>query len=91
MFDTSELFIQCSKDSCCEHISGGANIYSYGFVSVYWPLSVFCVSVCMISNQSTGKKPHYMSDLSKLNAWFHKTHITVLLLLSYQDLTCVDP
>ena len=40
-------------------------------VSVYWPLSVLCVFVCLVcvcvrSNQSTSKKPYYVSDLSKL-------------------------
>ena len=43
-------------------------------VSVYWPMSVLCafvcvcvsVCVCVRSNQSTSKKPHYVSDLSKL-------------------------
>ena len=43
---------------------------------VYWPLSVLCVFVCVCvsvclcmfvrSNQSTSKKPHYVSDLSKV-------------------------
>ena len=51
-------------------------------VSVYWPLSVLCVlmcvSVCVRSNQSTSKKPHYGSDLSKLHAFLHKTCIKVL-------------
>ena len=31
-----------------------------------------CVCVCEISNQSTSKKPHYVSDLSKLDALLHK-------------------
>ena len=36
----SELFIQCNADSCCEHITGGVNIYLY-------VLCVFdCVWVC---------------------------------------------
>ena len=43
-------------------------IYIYMGVSVYWPLSVLlvfvcvCVFVCVISNHSTRKKPHYVSD-----------------------------
>ena len=36
----SELLIQCNADSCCEHITGGVNIYLY-------VLCVFdCVWVC---------------------------------------------
>ena len=43
-------------------------------VSVYWPKSVLYVFVCLYvsvcvcvrSNKSSGKKPHYVSDLSKL-------------------------
>ena len=33
-----------------------------------------CVYVCVISNQSTSRKPHYVSDLSKLDVLLHKTH-----------------
>ena len=52
-------------------------------VPVYWPLSVLCVCVLVISNQSTSKKPH-VSDLSKHDdALLHKTHIKVLLFLRY--------
>ena len=36
-----------------------------------------CVFLYVISNQSTSKKPHYVSDLSKLDALLHKTHIRV--------------
>ena len=38
-----------------------------------------CACVCMISNRSRIKKPHYVSDLSKLDALLHKTHKTILL------------
>ena len=59
--------------SCYEHITIGVIIIYMG-VSVYWPLRVLgvfmfvslCVCVCLRSNQSTSKKPHYVSDLSKL-------------------------
>ena len=34
--------------------------------------------VCTISNQSTSKKSHHVSDLSKLDALLHKTHIKAL-------------
>ena len=47
-------------------------------MSVYWPLSALCVFVCVfvcvISNQSTSKKLHYVSDLSKLDILLHKIH-----------------
>ena len=82
--------------------AGGVNIYEC--VSLLAPecavclsvcvcvcLCVFvCVNVCAISNQSTSRKP-YVSGLSKLDTLVHKTYIRVLLVLSYQGLTCVDP
>ena len=43
-------------------------------LSGYSPLSVLCVFVCLFVcdiNQSTTKKPHYVSDLSKLDALLH--------------------
>ena len=49
------------------------------------------VCVCVISNQGISKKPYYISVLSKLHALLHKTHIKVLLVLWYQDLTYIDP
>ena len=71
----SELFVQCNKDSCCEHITSRANIYLYRCVSLLVVectvcLCVVCVGVfvyvCVILNQSTSKQPYYMSDFSKL-------------------------
>ena len=59
-------------------------------VLVYWPLIVLCV-LCVISNQSTSKKPHCVSDFSKLDVLLHETHIKILLVLRYQGLTCKDP
>ena len=56
-------------------------------VSIYCPMTPECalclcvfvsVCVCVRSNQSTSKKPHYVSDLSKLDALLHKTCIKVL-------------
>ena len=40
---------------------------------VVWPCVCvcLCVLVCVIPNQSTSKKPHYVSDLSKLYALLH--------------------
>ena len=91
IFDINELFIQCNKDSCCEHITDDVNIYLYGCVSLLAPECAVClcvyvfVCVCVISNQITSKNPHYVSDLSKLDTLMHKTHI------KYQGSTCVDP
>ena len=63
----------------------------YLYLSIYWPLSVLCVCVCVYvtSNQSTSKKSQ-VPDLSKLEALLHKTRIKVLLVMRYQCLTCVD-
>ena len=38
-----------------------------------------CLCVCVISNQSTTKKTHYVSDLSKLDTLLHKIYSKVLL------------
>ena len=75
IFDTSELFIQVNKDCCCEHIAVGVNIYLHGCVSLLAP-----VCVCLISNHSTSKKSHHVSNLSKLDALLQKTCIKVLRL-----------
>ena len=47
--------MQCNTDSCCEHIAVGNNIYLYVCVSIYWPLCVLCVFVCLyvMSDQGT--------------------------------------
>ena len=70
MFDISDLFIQCNKDSCCEHITVGVNIYIYDYGYASLLLTEFavclCVLVCVISNQSTSKKPQ-VSGLSELD------------------------
>ena len=63
-------------------------------VLVYCPLEcAVCLSVCLcvISSQSTSKKPQYVPSLSKLDAFLHKTHIKVLLVLRYQGSACVVP
>ena len=61
-------------------------------VSVYWPLCVLFVFVCvfMISNQSISKKPCCVVNLCKLETLLYKTHNKLFLILRYQDLTCVD-
>ena len=68
------------------------NMYLYECASLLAPECVvcICVFVCVISNQSTSKNPHYVSDLSKRDAVLHKTHIRVLLVLRYQGSTCAD-
>ena len=60
--------------NCYDHITVGVNTYLYGCVSLLAQectvcLCMFvcvCVCVCVRSNKSSGKKPHYVSDLSKL-------------------------
>ena len=60
-------------------------------VSVYWPLSVLCVYVFVMSNQSTSKK-HIMCQTSvNLKPCCIKHHIKILLVPRYQGLLCVDP
>ena len=83
MFDVTEFFIQCNKDSCCEHVTVGVNIYLYVSIILLTPecavcvracvraRACVCVCVCVISNQGTSEKPH-VSNLSKLDALLHK-------------------
>ena len=72
--------MQCNTDSCCEHITGGVITYLYACDSLLAQfISVF---VCVISNQSTSKKPH-VSDLSKPDVLLHKTNNKVLLVLTF--------
>ena len=46
-FDISELCILCNKDSCCEHITGGVNIYLHGCVCLLAPECAVYLSVCV--------------------------------------------
>ena len=46
IFDISELFIQCWKDSCSEHITGGVNICLDWCVILLAPECVACLCVC---------------------------------------------
>ena len=75
-------------------MTGGVNIYLHGSVSLLAPECVVCLCVCVsvrvISNQSTTKESLF-SDLSKLDTLLHKTRIKDLLVLRYQGLTCLDP
>ena len=62
-------------------------------VSVYWPLSVVCVFVCLCVGNiklEYQSKTHYASDLNELDTLLHKANIKVFQVLRYQDLTCVD-
>ena len=45
IFDISKLFVQCSTDSCCGHITGGVNIYLYGCISLL--VAVCAVCICL--------------------------------------------
>ena len=73
-----QWIIQCNADSCYERTADGLDIFIS--VSPFIDPWVWCVSlyVCFISNQSTSKKPHYVLDLSTLDALLHKTHLLVL-------------
>ena len=72
--DISKVLIQCNKDSCYEHITVGVNIYLYRCVFLLgtecavclWMWVYLYVCVCVRSNHTTSKKPHYLSELSKL-------------------------
>ena len=59
-------------------------------ISVYWSVSVLCVCVCVISNQSTSKKPNYVPDLKKRDTLLDKIHNKVLLVLRYKCSKCAD-
>ena len=70
-------------NSCCEHITGGVNIYLYECVSVLAPECVH------MSYQSRVPAKKYVSDPSVPDALLHESHSKVLV-LRYQDSTCVD-
>ena len=53
-------------------------------VSLLTPVCAVCLCMRVISNQCTGKKLHFLSDLSKLDTLLHKTHSKGLLVLWYQ-------
>ena len=46
--DIGKLLIQCNRNCCCEHITGGVNIYLYWSVSVLTPV---CVGGCVWNTQ----------------------------------------
>ena len=55
--------IQCNKDSYCEHIAGGVNMYLYECVRLLALecavcLCVLCLCVCVILKQSAREKTH---------------------------------
>ena len=79
-FCISKLFIQCNRFSCCVHITGGVNIYSY-IVPVYHA----CVFV--ISNQSISKNHGICVKRSVNLIPCCIKHSKVLLVLRYQGST----
>ena len=96
MFDISELLIHCHKGSFFKYITGGVNMRLYECVSLLAPecavslCMCMYVFVCVISNQSTSKKPNYVLGISKRDALLHETHSKAFLVLRYQVSTCVD-
>ena len=83
---TPFLSVLCDKDNCCEHITGGVNVYLYGLFSLLAPKCAVCLCVCLCLFVSNIKseyqvKTTYVSDLSKRKVLLHKTHIKVLLVL----------
>ena len=69
---------QCNADSCYESTADGLDIYLYRCLCLLAPECDVSLYVCFVSNQSTSKKPHYVLDLSTLDALLHKTHLLVL-------------
>ena len=45
--DIGKLLIPCNRNSCCEHITDGVNIYLYRCVSILAPTCPVCVCVCV--------------------------------------------
>ena len=52
-FCIRKLIIHCNAGSCCVYITGGVNIYLYVCKSIGPSVSCVCLSLCVISNQST--------------------------------------
>ena len=65
--------IQCNTGSCCVHITGGANFFLCVCQSISPSVPCVCVSVQVIPNQSTTKKPfHLCQTFSKFDALLYK-------------------
>ena len=75
-------------DSCCQHPTGGGDIYLYECVSLLTP--EYPVSLCVYQTEYQHKTT-YVSDLNKLEALLHKIHSKVLLVKRYKGSACVDP
>ena len=85
------FIILCNKSSCCEHLTGGLNIYLYECVSLLAPECAMCVlHVWYQIRVYTSKKP-IMCQTSVNLAPCCITHIKVFLVLRYHGSTCVDP
>ena len=63
-----------NTESCCEHITGGTNVYLYRCVSLLAPGCAVCLCLCMclMSSQSASRKQHHTLDLSKLMPYCRK-------------------
>ena len=58
------------------------------YVCVYLSLRLY---VCVISNQSTSKKRHYVLEIRKYDLLLRKIHSEEFLVVGYQDFICLDP
>ena len=75
-----------------------ANIYLYECISLLAPGCDVCLCVCVfvfvcVCDIKSGykQKPHYVSDLSRLDVSLRKIHSKIFLVLRYQGFLCVGP
>ena len=47
VYDFYKWIIECNKGSCCEHVTDGANIYLYGYISLLALKHAMCLLVFM--------------------------------------------
>ena len=77
--DIIGLFIHYNKGSCCEHVTGGINIYLDGCISVLALEYVVYLCVLCVWYQMwvPAKKTHYVADLSEL---YHSCQLFLILI-----------